>query len=112
MGGKNPKSKTGESHFSSHSVNTSVCMCVVEVEGEILPLNSKSGVVLCHYSRRDFIFNCFPNLADLYFPDTAAQCFVYMLFIDMLSFSMIIILFPIYEHIFWANMMLVGKVIP
>lgn len=94
MGGKNPKSKSCQSHFSCHSVNIFLCMYTVEVEGQILPLN-KPGVVLCCYSRRDFILNWFPNLAKLYFLDTAARCFVYILFIDMLSFPMITLLFAI-----------------
>lgn len=66
MGGKNPKSKSGQTHFSSHSINISLCMCIVDVDRQILPLN-KPGVVLCHYSRRDFILNWFPNLANLFF---------------------------------------------
>lgn len=38
----------------------------------------------------------------LYFLDTAAQCFVYILFMDMLSYDNCI-LFPVYGHIFRAN---------
>lgn len=84
------------------------CICSAEIEGEILPL-CKSPVDLWCYSKKDFILNWSPNIDNLYFLDTAGQCFVHLLFIDVLFFASVAVLFSIYRHI-CSNVTLLGKV--